>query len=165
MNPQSVHGYFLSPLLPLSLICLFQSHPCRNSSSFSSSFCCQDGQCPSGVKVGDNPLLCTSNDHCPPNAICSEALNIIGTSLPPPPSLSLTLSSLFSGLRICCSLPPSPSSRCLGRSTQLRSGQPVSCLIGSICEYPFVCSSLTSDSSPLCCENERDSISICPDGR
>ncbi|KAF8361308.1 hypothetical protein PRIPAC_88231, partial [Pristionchus pacificus] len=122
------------------------SHPCRNSSSFSSSFCCQDGQCPSGVKVGDNPLLCTSNDHCPPNAICSEALNIIG-------------------LRICCSLPPSPSSRCLGRSTQLRSGQPVSCLIGSICEYPFVCSSLTSDSSPLCCENERDSISICPDGR
>ncbi|GMS84371.1 hypothetical protein PENTCL1PPCAC_6546, partial [Pristionchus entomophagus] len=123
------------------------SHPCRQSPSSADWFCCQEAQCPNGVRVGAHPAFCSSNDHCNnANAVCTDALNMIG-------------------LRICCSLPSSPLSRCLGRSTQLRSGRPVSCLLGSICEYPFVCSSLTSDSSPLCCENERDSVSICPDGR
>ncbi|GMT14828.1 hypothetical protein PFISCL1PPCAC_6125, partial [Pristionchus fissidentatus] len=121
------------------------SHPCRKSSS-SSWLCCQAAQCPSGVRVGDDPLLCTSTPDCPPHAHCTDALNI-------------------KDLRICCALPPDPSSRCLGRGTQLHGGRPVPCLLGSLCESPFTCSSLTSDSSPLCCENERDSVAICTEGR
>ncbi|GMR36605.1 hypothetical protein PMAYCL1PPCAC_06800, partial [Pristionchus mayeri] len=122
------------------------SHPCRQSSSSATWLCCQEAQCSSGVSVGSAPILCSSNHHCPPNAQCTASLNI-------------------KDLRICCALPSSPSNRCLGRSTQLRSGRPVSCLLGSLCESPFTCSSLTSDSSPLCCQNERDAVSLCPHGR
>ena len=117
-------------------------------------FCCQEAKCPGGGILPDSPTACSDDSDCSDGKQCIKSVNVPGVST-------------------CCfaenvvSLPDAPviQTRCLGRSTLLLMGNPVSCSSNSGCQDAYECSTHTTHGESICCAKLQFELRYCPDNR
>uniref|UniRef100_A0A914Q026 Uncharacterized protein n=1 Tax=Panagrolaimus davidi TaxID=227884 RepID=A0A914Q026_9BILA len=127
---------------------------CQPSLTDTKMYCCQEAKCPNDGILPDTPHACASDSDCENGKQCISSTNV-------------------PNVNICCftdKIANQPDAvtnlaRCLGRSTLLLSGNPVSCLSDSGCQEGYECSTHTTQGEAICCGKPNLEIRFCPENR